>query len=205
MIETKSRETNINIWVELLIFISSYYPLFLILLIKDVNSNTVGLQFGLPHWELYVSIWALIGIFISSGATLATGRLMKFLFTRAEGSKQIRLIEAQAVRGDMINYTLPFLIGLFAFDYKSIQSVVSLLVFLTFMFAFSRKDKLILLNPMFLLLGMRLYEIKYKRVGQPNAVHSASALCRGVAKASDTKVRFLENSGITFISALVDR
>ena len=73
------------------------------------------------------------------------------------------------------------------------------------MFAFTRNEKIVLLNPMFLLLGMRLYDIKYKKVGQPNTEHSSSALCMGVASKSESKVRFLGNSGINFVSALVDR
>ncbi|BCI77603.1 hypothetical protein [Vibrio cholerae] len=205
MITTRSQETNIKLWVEMLIFLSSYYPLFLILFIRDVGSSTVGISFGLPEWGLNVSVWAFAGLLLSSIATLATGHIMRQLFTRSEGSDEVRLTDVKVVRGDMINYTLPFLIGLFAFDYKSWQSILSLVVFLVFMFAFTRNEKIVLLNPMFLLLGMRLYEIKYKKVGQPDAEHSSSALCMGVASKSNSKVRFLENSGITFISALVDR
>ncbi|EJO4004671.1 hypothetical protein [Vibrio cholerae] len=205
MITTRSKETKIKLWVEVLIFLSSYYPLFLILLIRDINSDTVGMTFGLPEWGLNVSVLAIAGLLFSSVATLTTGHIMRLLFTRSEGSDEIKLTDVKAIRGDMINYTLPFLIGLFAFDYKSWQSILSLVVFLVFMFAFTRNEKIILLNPMFLLLGIRLYEIKYKKVGQPNAEHSSSALCFGVASKSDSKVRFLENSGINFISPLVDR
>ncbi|HIF9536759.1 hypothetical protein [Photobacterium damselae] len=205
MITTKSQETNIKLWVEILIFLSSYYPLFLILFIKDVNEQTIGIPFGLAEWHLKISYWALFGILASSIATLATGYIMRYLFTRSEGADEIRLTQVTVVRGDMINYTLPFLIGLFAFDYKTWQSILSLIIFLIFMFAFSRNEKIVLLNPMFLLLGIRLYDIKYKKVGQPNNEYSSSALCMGVAQKSDLKVRFLENSGITFISALADR
>ncbi|MEZ9426112.1 hypothetical protein AB4186_22415 [Vibrio lentus] len=205
MITTRSQEANIKLWVELLIFLSSYYPLFLILFIRDITATTVGIPIGLVEWNLNVSIWAIIGVLLSSFATLFTGYIMRSLFTRSEGADEIRLTEVKIVRGDMINYTLPFLIGLFAFDYKTWQSISSLMVFLVFMFAFTRNEKIVLLNPMFLLLGMRLYDIKYKKVGQPNTEHSSSALCMGIASKSESKVRFLENSGINFISALVDR
>lgn len=205
MITERSQETNIKLWVELLIFLSSYYPLFLILFIRDINSNKIGIPIGFLEWNLNVSILAIIFLFLSSCATLLTGYIMRSLFTCSEGADEIKLTEVKAVRGDMINYTLPFLIGLFAFDYKTWQSILSLIIFLVFMFAFSRNERIVLLNPMFLLLGMRLYNIKYKKVGQPNSELSSSALCMGIASQSEKKVRFLENSGITFISALVDR
>ena len=194
IITTRSQETNIKVWVELLIFLSSYYPLFLILFIRDIGSSVAIIPFGLIEWDLHVSYWALIGILLSSAATLLTGHIMRSLFTRSEGSEEITITGVKAVRGDMINYTLPFLIGLFAFDYKTWQSILSLIVFLVFMFAFTRNEKIVLLNPMFLLLGISLYEIKYKKVGQPNMEHSTSALCMGVAKKSEHKVRFLDNS-----------
>lgn len=205
MIIKNSQETNIKLWVELLIFLSSYHPLFLILFIRDINKETIGIPIGLIEWEQNVSFLAITMLSISSCATLLTGYIMRSLFASAEGTDVIKLTEVNAVRGDMINYTLPFLIGLFAFDYKTWQSILSLIVFLAFMFAFTRNERIILLNPMFLLLGIRLYDIKYKKIGQPNAEFSSSALCMGAARKSEEKVRFLENSGITFISALVDR
>ena len=205
MIIKNSPETNNKLWVELLIFLSSYYPLFLILFIRDINKETIGIPIGLVDWEQNVSFLAITMLFISSCATLLTGYIMRSLFSSAEGTDIITLTEVNAVRGDMINYTLPFLIGLFAFDYKTWQSILSLIVFLAFMFAFTRNERVILLNPMFLLLGIRLYDVKYKRTGQPNAEHYSCALCMGSARQSEEKVRFLENSGITFISALVDR
>lgn len=205
MIIKNSQETNIKLWVELLIFLSSYHPLFLILFIRDINKETIGIPIGLVDWEQNVSFLAITMLFISSCATLLTGYIMRSLFSSAEGTDIITLTEVNAVRGDMINYTLPFLIGLFAFDYKTWQSILSLIVFLAFMFAFTRNERVILLNPMFLLLGIRLYDIKYKKIGQPKAEHYSCALCMGTARQSEEKVRFLENSGITFISALVDR
>lgn len=205
MISRRSQETDIKLRVELLIFLCSYYPLFLILFIRDIGSSEATVQFGLVEWGLKVSWWAIAGVCVSSFCALATAQIMRSLFTSSQGEEEITLTNVKTIRGDMINYTLPFLIGLFAFDYKSWQSILSLIVFLSFMFGFTRNEKVVLLNPMFLLLGIRLYEIEYKKVGQPNKIHFNNVLCLGLAKKSTTKVRFIENSGINFISALTDR
>ncbi|MGF1840368.1 hypothetical protein [Vibrio atlanticus] len=201
MITTRSQDAGVKLWVEVLVFLCSYYPLFLILFIRDIGSPAATVPFGSSN----ISWWALIGIFISSICTLLTGCIMRKLFTKSEGAEEIILTNVRVARGDMINYTLPFLIGLFAFDYKTFQSIASLIVFLIFMFGFTRKEGIILLNPMFLLMGIRLYDINYKKVGQPKKEHTANALCMGIAKKSESKVRFLENSGINFISETVDR
>ena len=98
----------------------------------------------------------------------------------------------------MLNYSLPFLIGLFAFDYQSWQSIASLGVFLLFMFGFVRKDKVTLLNPMFLLLGIRLYHVVYRDVGTEHT-HEKRMLCLGELRPSGERLYLKENTGIHFI------
>lgn len=70
------------------------------------------------------------------------------------------------------------LFGLFAFNYQSWQSITSLLVFLLFMFAFVRRDRVTLLNPIFLLLGIRLYRVSYQEIGTPHK-REGRMLCLG--------------------------
>ncbi len=98
----------------------------------------------------------------------------------------------------MINYTLPFLIGLFAFNYSTWQSISSLFVFLFFMFFFLRKESLILLNPLLLLLNVKLYRIKFQYVGQ-DFKGEIRVIAMGEVKPSDIKVRLNKIKGISFI------
>ena len=154
MINHKPKELVPALWVEVIIFLSAYYPLFLILFIRDINEKTVGLDIGHLSWGLHVSWWALILFLISSAATLCVGPLMRSLLVYQEGGTPIKVESVLQVRGDMLNYTLPFLIGLFAFDYQTIQSILSLIVFLIFIFSFVHKEQISLLNPMFLLMGL---------------------------------------------------
>jgi TctA family transporter len=198
MINHKPKETAPSVWVEVLIFLSSYYPLFLILLIRDISEKTNGIKFGFDSWGLKVSLWALAIFFLSSVASLIVGPLMRRLLIHQQGGTPIKIQEVSQVRGDMLNYTLPFLIGLFAFDYKSIQSILSLLIFLVFIFAFVHKEKISLLNPMFLLMGIRLYNIKYKEVGR-SPIHNENALCLGKVEVSNQTVEIKETTGIHFI------
>lgn len=198
MITHVPKETTIKTWVELIIFISSYYPLFLILYIRDIGVETVGINFGILEWGLKVSFLATTFLVVSSFCTLLTGYIMRRLLKKSEGGTEVRICKSDHIRGDMINYTLPFLIGLFAFDYSSWQSIISLIVFLIFMFSFTKKEKIILLNPMFLLMNIRLYNVEYIPVGQ-NITLQNQVLCLGLVEASDVKVEFKENSGINFI------
>ena len=165
MISRKSTETNVTLWFEALIFIFSYYPLFAILFIKDLDNIPNRLQFGASSWNLSVSYSSITLLTISSLSTLIVAPLIRSLTTHQNGGVAINIVKCNQVKGDMLNYTLPFLIGLFGFDYNSLQSIASLIVFLLFMFSFIHKEQICLLNPMFLLLNIRLYEIQYIEVG----------------------------------------
>jgi hypothetical protein len=202
MINHKPKEISIKLWVEILVFISSYYPLFLILFIRDVSGVETGggIKFGFDSWELYVNFASVFLVFISSAASLIVAPIIRrFTTYRPDtGGIDITVSHCVKIKGDMINFTLPFLIGLFAFDYKTWQSILSLIVFLIFMFSFVHKEQISLLNPMFLLLGVRLYEISYSEMGRPD-VFKQTVICLGEAKASKQNIRLIENSGINFI------
>ncbi|VFB09264.1 Uncharacterised protein [Aeromonas salmonicida] len=202
MINHKPKEISIKLWVEIFVFISSYYPLFLILFIRDISESAKGsrIQFGFTSWDLYVNFTSILLVFISSAATLIVAPIIRKFTTYKPntGGIDITVSHCNKVKGDMINFTLPFLMGLFAFDYKTWQSILSLMIFLVFMFAFVHKEQITLLNPMFLLLGVRLYEISYSEIGRPE-VFKQTVICLGETKASKQNIRLIENSGINFI------
>lgn len=198
MINHKPKEMAPSLWVEAIIFLSAYYPLFLILLIRDITDKTSGLSFGLLSWGVQVSWYALVLFFISSCASLIVARLIRSLLTHQDGGTPIKIHEVSQVRGDMLNYTLPFLIGLFAFNYESIQAIISLLVFLIFIFSFVHKEQISLLNPMFLLMGIRLYKVTYKEVGR-KSIYERNVLCLGSVEVSNESIEVKETAGIHFI------
>ena len=198
MINHKPKEMAPSLWLEAIIFLSAYYPLFLILLIRDITDKTSGLSFGLLSWGVQVSWYALVLFFISSCASLIVARLIRSLLTGQDGGTPIKIHEVSQVRGDMLNYTLPFLIGLFAFNYESIQAIISLLVFLIFIFSFVHKEQISLLNPMFLLMGIRLYKVTYKEVGR-KTIYEKNVLCLGSVEVSNESIEVKETAGIHFI------
>ena len=162
MINHKPKELAPVWWVELVVFISSYYPLFLILLLRDMSNKEKEIELFFEGSGYYVSCIAVLFFTVSSVAFLVSAKLMRKLLVSQSGGRKVIISKCHQVRGDMLNYTLPFLIGLFAFDYSGFQSIASLIVFLFFMFLFARNERVVLLNPMLLLVGIRLYHAEYK-------------------------------------------
>ena len=157
-----NKQSKLTVFIEVLIFIASYFPLFLILLIKDINSDfykgnlTIDCIFKNPITSLTLFLISFIALFI----VIIT---MKYALKKdGDGNDdKISIKSSQLIRGDMLNYTIPFLVGLIGFTYDSWTITLSMLVFLMFMFLFLKKDSSLLLNPMLLLLGINLYRIEY--------------------------------------------
>lgn len=199
MINHKPTDVAPKLWVEVVVFITAYYPLFLILLIRDISDQkSEGLNIGLVDSSYYVSEWALGLFLLSSFVSLFAAYLVRKNLTYQEGGVAINVLCSKQLHGDMLNYTLPFLMGLFAFGYENWQSVTALLVFLVFMFAFVSKDRVILLNPMFLLMGIRLYEMNYSEVGN-SSNKTKRVLCLGELKVSKNIIYTKESAGIEFV------
>ncbi|WP_299974606.1 hypothetical protein [uncultured Pseudoteredinibacter sp.] len=198
MIDHNPKDMAPAIWFEALIFLSSYYPLFLILLIRDVDHKVEGISVGCVSLELSISGWALSLFLLSSLSSLIVGTMVRKLLMHQEGGTSVKVKKVNQIRGDMLNYTLPFLIGLFAFDYEDYQSIASLLIFLVFIFSFVRKEQISLLNPMFLLMGVRLYDVEYKEVGRA-AIGNGTVLCLGKVVESNEILQIKETAGIYFI------
>lgn len=198
MINHNPEKIKITLWIEIIVFLSAYYPLFLILLIRDANKNNGRIAIGMIEWGLSVSGWGLSLFLLSSISCLLLAPIMRNMLTKQEGGITIKIKKAEPISGDMLNYTLPFLIGLFAFSYNDWQSIASLLVFLAFMLAFLHKEQITLLNPMLLLMNIRLYKIEYTEVGRDRS-NQAFSLCLGEVEASDQNIEIKETAGITFI------
>ena len=141
MINRKPKELAPTLRVDGLIFLSAYFPLFAILLIQDFrpkatvpeNSFLALLLKQLPvlilDSGLYLHAIAVVLFGLSALATVCIARKMRAWLTWQEGGIAVTVSGCTQIHGDMLNYTLPFLIGLFAFNYQSWQSITSLLVF----------------------------------------------------------------------------
>ncbi|HAS8172018.1 TPA: hypothetical protein I7680_11030 [Vibrio vulnificus] len=208
MIQSDDGHPRLSTVFELVLFTSSYFPLFLILYIRDIEkvkpSVTLFSIFGYELDALTASPLSMILLFLSLICWLIIGRFCDVYLgkkhSRNEQSnfKTVTIDTSKRIYGDMINFTLPFLIGLFAFDYNSLSSITSLFVFMAFMFLFLRAENMLLLNPMFLLKNVTLHEINYTIVGDSRS-DTARVLSIGNPKPSSTELYLKEALGTKFL------
>jgi len=197
----KSGQISTSFFIDIIIFVSSYFPLFLILLVKDIKSGLMCCTLKIetnPDFYLCHPWWSF-GLFgISFLCLILLIFLRKYLFSSDRGGRSVVLISCKRVRGDMLNFTIPFLVGLIGFNYESWQQTAAFLIFMFFMFLFLRKDESIMLNPMFLLLNLKLYRVESQRMAGERK-ETVDVLSIGDLVLSESIVKIKQVRGVSFI------
>lgn len=144
-----------------IIFIGSYLPLALILAVQDIpiswwSSSFCELTeinkclfnpFSNPYPSIIFIILTCSSVIISSVALKKTS----FPFeSQVESSKTIP--------NDIINYVFPYVVSFMGISYEAPEKLLGFAVFLLWMFAITYKSGQIIMNPLLLMFGWRLYE-----------------------------------------------
>lgn len=152
-----------NLLPAFFIFLGSYFPLAIILTIQDIPSSWWDL--ALCNRTIFVAgncrfvpfdhpLMGLLFLLMSGGAVyLAWVTLRKISFPF-----QIDVKRAKATPNEIINYTFPYVVSFMGITYGETQKMLGFFVFLIWMFAITYKSGQILMNPLLLIFGWRLYE-----------------------------------------------
>ena len=60
-----------------------------------------------------------------------------------------------------MNYTLPYVVSFMSLDYQEVGKFIGLIIFLGWMFTITYRSGQLILNPLLIVFGWRLYEIRY--------------------------------------------
>lgn len=145
------------------IFIGSYLPLAIILAVQDIPaswwhrplcnfrnfSNCLFNPFSNPDLSITFILLTLISVVVS-GLSL---KKISFPFV-------IEVESSKTIPNDIINYVFPYVVSFMGISYDSPEKLIGFAVFLLWMFAISYKSGQIILNPLLLMFGWRLYEAK---------------------------------------------
>jgi len=133
----------------LVVFISSYFPLSAIFIIKDLDDANFMPQH--PKVAAFIAGLAIASsIFVLVAArTIKTG-------------VQVRILKVTSKSGEMFTYTIPYMISFYNFTLGDWKTLLSLAVFMAIMFALSYKTQNMLVNPVLALAGYGLYECQFK-------------------------------------------
>lgn len=146
-----------------LIFLGSYFPLAIILAIQDIPSAWWSQsicsidQFGSGRCSFNPFEHPIPSILFLGGCALSVGLAWLSLQTQ-NYPFNVEVKRAKTTPNEIINYTFPYVVSFMGITYGDSQKLIGFGVFLIWMFAITYKSGQILMNPLLLIFGWRLYE-----------------------------------------------
>ena len=133
----------------LLMFISSYFPLALIFIIKDLDEATFHLKHPITAAIIVVVVLAACAVVLHAARKIESG-------------VPVKIMKLSNKSGDMFTYTIPYMISFYNFSLGDWKTLLSLFVFMSLMFALSYRTQYVFINPVLALAGYGLYDCQFK-------------------------------------------
>ena len=151
------------------LYVGSYLPLGLVLFVQDIDPAAVKRGICPPSaWFGDGCVVPLMHPWSASG-TLAVGIacLVLTMWTlQAVGTPtRIQVAEAKHIPTDLINYAMPYVVSFMGLDFASPSRLLGFGVFFIWIFWITYRSGQIVMNPILIVFGWRLYEIRYSFIG----------------------------------------
>ncbi|MEF9901498.1 MAG: hypothetical protein RR736_23830 [Pseudomonas sp.] len=157
------------------LFLGSYFPLSVILLLQDVSEKSWSRELC---WSLQNCEWPelLNGSRSLSLFVICTVSLMFFMWVLRSlpTDTELTVKEAKTVPNDLINYVFPYVVSFMGLDLGSNGKFYGFMVFLIWMFLITYRSGQILMNPMILVTGWQLHELEVVTSGKDRSVIALS-------------------------------
>lgn len=147
-----------RLWSAAAVFLGSYLPLALILLVQDVPKGLWGATSC--DWRrnydctfrLLEHPWIAIGSVVITGGALGLA-IVSINAVRLRHS--VMVLEVKSIPNDLIGYLLPYVVSFMGMSYGEPRQVAGFFVFWVVLFAITYRSGQILLNPLLIVIGWR--------------------------------------------------
>lgn len=152
-------------WSALALYVGSYVPLSLILLAQDLDEKVVRNSACSAHlwWNSQCVIplqhpsWSMGAVLIS----LICLAMTLWTLGQIRGQQRVRVSDAKHIPADLINYVIPYVLSFMGLDYGSPAKLLGFAVFFLWIFWITERSGQVIMNPILIAFGWRLYEIRY--------------------------------------------
>jgi len=160
-------------WSAFALYLGSYVPLSLILLAQDLDERLAGNGLCVPHvWRtsgcavpLNHPWWSVGAVAVSLLCLAITLRTL----AAVRGNQRVRVLESKHVPADLINYVIPYVLSFMGLDYGDPAKMLGFAVFFLWIFWITDRSGQIVMNPILVAFGWRLYEIKFSYLQSEDA------------------------------------
>lgn len=152
---------NLKIIPALFLFVGSYLPLSIILLIQDIDDKTWMSGFCIDitsgcDFPKFKNPWFSISFFIF--CALSCVLLIKYFLGKNTPTDEVLVKTAKPIPNDLINYVFPYIVSFMGMDFSDGRKFFGFLIFFLWMFLITYRSGQILMNPVVLLSEWKLYE-----------------------------------------------
>jgi hypothetical protein len=185
------------------IFLGSYLPLSMILLVQDFDAKkAVGqLCFNvLTNQRCHMPLqkpWLSIGFFVICSLCFLCS--WGVLALTKGGGTDIKIKTVKQTPSDLMNYVLPYIVSFMSIDYMQESKFAGFIIFLLWLFWLSYKSGQVILNPILLVLNWRMYEIVYSYPGNDKDEFSGVVLSNEILE-PNTKLRAQDVQSVIVIN-----
>lgn len=176
-----------------IVFIGSYLPLALILAVQDIpvswwqNSfcnffNPFSCNF-VPFMNPILSTLFLL---ITCISVVLSNRLLNKIPVPIDA----QIESSKAIPSDIINYVFPYVVAFMGLSYNTPEKLLGFAVFLFWMFAITYKSGQIIMNPLLLMFGWKIYDAK---LNINNNIKEVRIIKKGNLPNGDYKVQTVQN------------
>lgn len=163
----------------IVVFLGSYFPISVILMAQDFDYSALKRSFCWPLGTVcklpLQNPWFSASIFF---LCLLCFALTLLALRLAPAKLPIVIREATYVPADLMNYTLPYIVSVMSIGYQETGKFVGLVIFLGWMFWITHRAGQLILNPVLVAFGWKLYDLTYNFPGYENQ-YSGRALANG--------------------------
>ena len=161
----------------LILFLGSYFPLSLILLIQDIKESSWKAplcriaEISSCHLPELTNPEKAVGLLGICAVSLI---IFMVLMNNLSGHSSLEVVDSKSVPNDLINYVFPYVVSFMGLDLSIDGKFFGFLLFIVVMFVITYRSGQILMNPFLLVAGWQLYELNIVTEGHRRCVKALS-------------------------------
>lgn len=172
---------NLRWYASLVIFFGSYLPLSIILLAQDFQFELLGKPLCIPSHDADARCEIPLRNPYFSISIFAVC-LFSFLFSlialsQVKQKRSAKVVDAKYTPAELMSYTLPYVVSFMSLDYQETGKFLGIIIFLMWMFLIIHRSGQMILNPLLVVFGWRLFDVTYQQPGSTK-VTLGRAICR---------------------------
>ncbi|HHG4479387.1 hypothetical protein L0024_03455 [Pseudomonas aeruginosa] len=143
------------------LFLGSYFPLAIILAVQDIPwswwSRPICTAWSFSACDFVPFENPIYSIVFLTLAALSTG-IAQYTLSNISFPHRVKIVSCKSIPNDIINYVFPYVVSFMGISYSEPGKMLGFAIFLIWMFAITYKSGQIIMNPLLIIFGWKLYE-----------------------------------------------